>query len=115
MCRNKFMALEKQSRRLLKMPPFGKLAAIIVSGTNQNAVEKAAAYLGQTAPNTEYITTLGPAPAPIFVLRNKYRYRLLLKTAKNIKIQEVIREWLRKVPSFSNVRIEVDIDPYSFM
>ena len=113
--RNKFMALEKQSRRLLKMPPFGKLAAIIVSGTNQNAVEKAAAYLGQTAPNTEYITTLGPAPAPIFVLRNKYRYRLLLKTAKNIKIQEVIREWLRKVPSFSNVRIEVDIDPYSFM
>ena len=113
--RSRFLDLEKQSRKILRMSPFGKLAAIIVSGTNQNVTEKTAILLGQTAPNNDYISTLGPAPAPIYMLRNKYRYRLLLKTSKNIKIQEVIKEWLRKVQAPSNVRIEVDVDPYSFM
>ena len=107
--------MEKKTRKILKMPPYGKLAAIIVTGNNQNAAENVAIRLGQTAPNTENVSTLGPAPAPIFMLRGKYRYRLLLKTAKNIKIQDVIREWLRKVEPPSNVRISVDIDPYSFM
>ena len=113
--RNRFLDLEKQSRKILRMPPFGKLAAIIVSGANQDMTEKTAILLGQTAPNNDYISTLGPAPAPIYMLRNKYRYRLLLKTTKNIKIQSVIKEWLKRVQAPNNVRIEVDIDPYSFM
>lgn len=113
--RNQFLDLEKQSRRILRMPPFGKLAAVIVSGANRDAAEKVAVWLGQTAPNNDYISTLGPAPAPIYMLRGKYRYRLLLKTAKNIKIQEVLREWLRKISCPSNIRVEIDVDPYSFM
>lgn len=113
--RSRFLDLEKQSRKILRMPPFGKLAAIIVSGANQDLTEKTAILLGQTAPNNDYISTLGPAPAPIYMLRNKYRYRLLLKTSKNIKIQEVIKEWLKRVSAPSNVRIEVDVGPYSFM
>ena len=113
--RNQFLDLEKQSRRILRMPPFGKLAAVIVSGANRDAAEKVAVWLGQTAPNNDYISTLGPASAPIYMLRGKYRYRLLLKTAKNIKIQEVLREWLRKISCPSNVRVEIDVDPYSFM
>ncbi len=113
--RSRFLELEKQTRRILKMPPFGKLAALIVSGFKREAVEKVAINLGQTAPNNDYISTLGPAQAPIYMLRGQYRYRLLLKTAKNIKIQSVIREWLAKVECPANVRIEIDIDPYSFM
>ena len=113
--RSQFLDLEKQSRRLLRMPPFGKLAALIVSGTNRDAAEKTAILLGQTAPNNDYISTLGPAPAPVYMLRGKFRYRLLLKTAKTIKIQDVLREWLRKVSPPSNVRVEIDVDPYSFM
>ena len=74
-----------------------------------------AVRLGQVAPNTDYVSTLGPAPAPMYMLRGKYRYRLLVKAAKNIKIQDVIREWLRRVDCPSGVRVEVDIDPYSFM
>lgn len=69
------------------MPPFGKLAAVIVSGANRDAAEKVAVWLGQTAPNNDYISTLGPAPAPIYMLRGKYRYRLLLKTAKTLKFR----------------------------
>lgn len=111
---SKFLNLEKKSRKILKMPPFGKLAAVIVSGPNPGDTERAAQWLGQAAFNDANITTLGPAPAPIFMLRNKYRYRLLLKTARNIPIQTVLRQWLAKVKVPSSVRVEVDVDPYSF-
>lgn len=113
--RNRFLELEKQTRRLLKLPPFGRLAALIVSGEKQMLTEKTALLLGQTAPASDQVSVLGPAPAPIFMLRNRCRYRLLLKTSKNIKIQEVVRKWLQQVKIPSGVRVAVDIDPYSFM
>ncbi len=109
-----FYRLEKESRKILKMPPFGKLAAVIVSGAKKDEVEKVAIWLGQTAFNDDKISTLGPAPAPIFVLRNKYRYRLLVKTDKDVKIQNVVASWLKRVKIPSTVRVEIDIDPYSF-
>lgn len=112
--RNKFLNLEKQTRQMLHFPPYGKLAALIVSGENAHLTEKTALALGQTAPRNQYMSVLGPAPAPIFMLRNKYRYRLLLKTARQIKIQEIVRQWLEKVKIPSKVRVETDIDPYSF-
>ncbi len=113
--RERFVDLEKQSRRMLKLPPFGKLAAVVVSGPNQEQAEKTAIYLGQCAPHTDMISTLGPAPAPIYMLRGKYRFRLLLKTARTINIQEVLRTWIKRVQIPSGVRVQVDIDPYSFM
>ncbi|MBQ7285504.1 MAG: primosomal protein N', partial [Alphaproteobacteria bacterium] len=111
---NSFWELEKRTRRVLKMPPYGKLAAIIVSGVKQEDVEKTAIWLGHTAFNDASVSTLGPAPAPIFMLRGNYRYRLLVKAAKNIRIQNVLGQWLQKVKIPSSVRVEVDIDPYSF-
>ena len=107
--------LEKQSRRMLKLPPFGKLAAVVVSGPNQEQAEKTAIYLGQCAPHTDMISTLGPAPAPIYMLRGKYRFRLLLKTARTVNIQEVLRTWIKRVQIPSGVRVQVDVDPYSLM
>ncbi|MCQ2740901.1 MAG: primosomal protein N' [Alphaproteobacteria bacterium] len=109
-----FYDLEKQTRRILKMPPFGKLVAVIVSGAKKADVEKMAIMLGKTAFNDGNVVTLGPAPAPVFLLRNKYRYRLLVKTPKTVKIQQVLEKWLRKVRIPQSVRVEVDIDPYSF-
>jgi len=113
--RAKFIELEKTSRQLLKMPPYGKLAAVIVSSTNEQAAEAAAYYLGKCAPHNDFIDTLGPAPAPMALLRGKYRFRLLLKTAKNINIQAILKQWLAMVKIKNNVRIDVDINPYSFM
>ena len=113
--RKRFIDLEKQARQMLKMPPYGKLAAIIVSSEQAVLAEKIAMALGQTAPNTEYITTLGPAPAPIFMLRNRYRFRLLLKTVRNIDIQKVVKIWMQKINVPKQVNVEIDIDPYSFM
>ena len=113
--REDFLNLEKKSRKILSFPPFGKLAAIIVSSTNVEKAEKVASELIKYAPRMEGVNILGPAPAPIYMLRGKYRYRLLLKTLKIINIQEILKKWLGLINVPSNVRVEVDIDPYSFM
>ena len=113
--REDFIELEQQSRRLLRLPPYGKLAAVIITGQNQSVTERTAVSLGKCAPNTDTITTLGPAPAPVFMLRGKYRYRLLLKTPRNVNIQEILRTWLKQINLPNNVRVQIDIDPYSFM
>ena len=109
-----FYAIEKKTRQILKMPPYGRMAAVIVSGSKRDDVEKTAILLGQSAFNNSDISTIGPAQAPMFVLRGKYRYRLLLKTNKNVKIQDVLREWLKRVRVVNGVKVEVDVDPYSF-
>jgi len=109
-----FFDLEKQTRKIMKMPPYGRLAAIIVSGANKQMAENCAIALGKAAFNDGKISTLGPAPAPIFMLREKYRYRLLLKVAKDVNIQDVIKQWIKRVKIPSTLRVEVDIDPYSF-
>ncbi len=113
--RNSFIGFEKNTRKMLHYPPYGKLAAIIVSGNNSDLVERTASNLGKTAPRTEHIEVLGPAPAPLYLLKDKYRYRLLLKTSRKINIQNVLKEWLsmNKIPN--SIRVEVDIDPYSFL
>ena len=113
--REEFLQLERDARRLLRMPPFGRLAAIIVSGSNEKTTEKMATDLKRCAPNNKHVETLGPAPSPIYKLRGKYRYRLLLKTARGVRVQDVIKEWLDKVSIPNSVRVEIDIDPYSFM
>jgi primosomal protein N' (replication factor Y) len=58
---------------------------------------------------------LGPAPAPLALLRGRHRRRLLLKAPKDVHVQPVVRRWLRGVRTPSGVRVQVDIDPYSFM
>jgi primosomal protein N' (replication factor Y) len=114
--KNRFIQIESEGRKILKMPPFGKLAAIIVSGKDKDKTYQAAQNLGRSAPYMiKGITVLGPAEAPIHKLRNNYRYRLLLKTERNINVQKIIEMWLDKVKTPSSIKIKIDIDPYSFM
>ncbi len=61
------------------------------------------------------VEVLGPAPAPLAVLRGRHRRRFLLKTRREVHIQAVLREWLAKVKVPGSVRVQVDIDPYSFL
>ena len=113
--KDSFLNMEKQSRKALNLPPYGKLASVIISSTNAESAEKVAFSLAKCAPRIDGVNILGPAQAPIYMLRGKYRYRLLLKTLKTINIQELLKKWLKMVNVPSNVRVEVDVDPYSFM
>ncbi len=113
--RARFLAAEEDARREASMPPFGRLAALIVSGPDQGAVEAAARALAQTAPNRDGLRVFGPAPAPLALLRARHRYRLLLHAGRGIAVSAVVRNWLGSTPLPNSVRVQVDIDPYSFL
>ncbi len=110
-----FMASEADARRPGHWPPFGRLAALIVSARDAVAADDAAAALGRAAPSGEGIGVLGPAPAPLALLRGRHRRRLLLRTARGIAPQGLLRAWLGRVKIPRETEVRVDIDPISFL
>ena len=112
--RSTFLQEEIATRQILNMPPFGALTALILSGKNEQAVFDTAKKIAATAPFLDGFEVLGPTPAPISLLRGKFRYRLLIKTKKEIKIQNILPQWLSKVAPPASVSIRIDINPYSF-
>lgn len=112
--RVKFLAAEQDARRAARMPPFGRLVALIVSGTDEAAVDEGARNLGRTAPRNETVQVLGPAPAPFALLRGRHRRRLLLKAKREVNVQDAVRDWLARARWPKKVRVQVDVDPYSF-
>ncbi|MEO8558620.1 MAG: primosomal protein N' [Rhodospirillales bacterium] len=113
--RARFLAAEKAERAAAHMPPFGRLAGVIVSGADDSLVDAIARDLGQRAPKLDGVQVLGPAPAPLALLRGRHRRRLLLKARREVDVQSVLRDWLATVKVSASVRVQVDIDPYSFM
>ena len=110
-----FMQREADSRRPGNWPPFGRLAALIVSAETAAAADAAARDLGRAAPHGAGIAVLGPAPAPLAILRGRHRRRLLLKTRRDIAVQPLLRAWLAEVEVPRSVRVDVDVDPVSFL
>lgn len=109
-----FLEAEAMSRELLRMPPFGRLASVIISSSKPEQAQQVAMLFGRYAPKGDGMRVLGPAPAPLALLRGKYRHRLLLQTARHVRIQDIIQDWLKRVPLPPSVRVQIDIDPYSF-
>ena len=113
--RDAFYAAETEARRDAGAPPFGRWAAIIVSSEDEAEAREAARALGGTRPNLPDVDVLGPAPAPMALLRGRHRYRLLVLARRSAELQRIIREWLGGLDFPPGIRIAVDIDPYSFM
>ena len=110
-----FVAREAEARRPGFWPPYGRLAALIVSAEEASVADALASALGRAAPSGAGVTVLGPAPAPLSVLRGRHRRRLLLKTRREVAVQPVLRAWLAQVAVPRGARVEVDVDPVSFL
>jgi primosomal protein N' (replication factor Y) len=110
-----FYAAETEARREAAMPPFGRLAAIVVSAEDAGEAEGVARRIGNTAPSVEGMAVFGPAPAPLAMLRGRHRQRLLVHARRSLDVQDVIRDWLAEVEWSSKVRVSIDVDPYSFL
>ena len=110
-----FYAAETAAREELGLPPFGRLAGIVVSGEDEAAVAATARALGRAAPRDAEVSVLGPAPAPLAMLRGRHRQRLLVQARRSVDVQGVITAWLGAVEVPASVRVTVDIDPYSFL
>jgi primosomal protein N' (replication factor Y) len=113
--RDRFLAAEAEGRRMGSLPPFGRLAALIVSADTAEAADATARALARAAPQQPGLAVLGPAPAPLAILRRRHRRRFLVKAERTVNVQAVLREWLSRVRATGATRIQVDIDPYSFL
>jgi primosomal protein N' (replication factor Y) (superfamily II helicase) len=110
-----FVAAEKAERLPGHWPPYGRLAALVVSGEDALETARAARDLGLMAPDAPGVQVLGPAPAPLAMLRGRHRHRLLLKAERGIAVQPLLREWLTRASLPASVRVQVDVDPVSFL
>jgi primosomal protein N' (replication factor Y) (superfamily II helicase) len=113
--RDRFLEAEAAARRHAGLPPFGRLAALIISAADGESADFAARALARAAPQLPGVMVLGPAPAPLAVLRGRHRRRFLVKAGREVHLQAVLRSWLGRVRIGGSVRLQVDIDPYSFL
>ena len=116
--RDAFMAREAAAREAHGLPPFGRLAAVIATGSNEAETLRAATALARRARADDApggIQVLGPAPAPMRLLRSRHRFRLLFKCPRDTLLQPHLRRWLTGLEKGPRIRLQVDIDPHSFM
>ncbi|HEY6983751.1 primosomal protein N' [Reyranella sp.] len=113
--RDRFVAAELADRAAAGMPPYGRLASLIISGGDPAAVDNVCAALARRAPHQPGVTVLGPSTAPLALLRGRHRRRLLLKVGRDVAVQPLLHAWLAQVGLPGSVRLQIDIDPYSFL
>jgi primosomal protein N' (replication factor Y) (superfamily II helicase) len=111
-----FYARETRERESAGLPPFGRLAGIIVSANSRQEAEAHARGLRQVAPDTKGIDVLGPAEAPLAMIRGRHRFRLVIRAERKADIQGFIKIMLVTGPKVrGSVMVQVDIDPQSFL
>ncbi|MEQ8824038.1 MAG: primosomal protein N' [Filomicrobium sp.] len=114
--REAFIEQEIRTRQAGLLPPYGRLAALIMSSKDKETAELIARDIAHRAPKAERIKLLGPTEAPIAVIRGRYRWRILLQAPREVDMQSYLRAWLAKLPPLKgDIRLSVDIDPYSFL
>jgi primosomal protein N' (replication factor Y) len=113
--RNMFLDAEKAARAEAGMPPYGRLAALLLTSPSEADLKESAAALGRTRPHYDGVSILGPAPAPLSRLRGRHRMRFLIKADRKVDIQAILREWLEVRHLPRSVRCQIDIDPYYFL
>ena len=112
----RFYREESEVRELAGLPPFGRLAAVVVSAADRPAAEAHARAMAQSADPPPGVTVLGPAEAPLAMIRGRHRFRLLVKTERDVDLQAYLRAWLARCPKpRGSVKASIDVDPQSFL
>ena len=114
--REAFSEREINMRRQASLPPFARLVAIIISGEDKRDTESHARDLKKAAPPSSDAFILGPAEAPMALVRGRHRYRLLIHAPRKFDVQSYVRSWLQAGPKErGSIRVQIDVDPQSFL
>ena len=113
--RDAFLDAEREARREAGLPPYGRLAALIVSSENAPLLETYARALAAAAPVAEGVEVFGPADAPLALVRGRRRKRLLVRAGREVDLQAYLETWRARARPPAAVRLAIDVDPYSFL
>ena len=113
--RDAFVSAEMEERAFAKLPPFGRLAAVIASGTDPGQLDAFVRAMAEAAPNAEGVEVYGPADAPLSLVRGRRRKRFLVRADRNVDLSAYMSTWRARVRPPASVRVAIDIDPYSFL
>ena len=113
--RDGFVAVEMAEREAAKLPPFGRLAAIIASGPDAEQLETYVRALAAAVPNTTDVEVYGPADAPLALIRGRRRKRFLIRADRTVDLQAFLAAWRARVRIPGAIRVTIDVDPYSFL
>jgi primosomal protein N' (replication factor Y) len=113
--RDAFYAAEWAKRENASLPPFSRMAAIILSSRSEPAVTEVGEALAAAVPAANGVVVWGPAPAPLSMIRGQTRLRLAVHADRNVNLQAFLRAWLDQVKVPSAVSLSVDVDPQSFL
>ena len=111
-----FWRAEAAEREATGMPPYGRLAGVIISGDDATAAFDLGTRLARNDGALRAVGAIvyGPAPAPIARVRGRHRVRLLVKAPKGAALQSAIAQWIAPIRQSAKLRLAVDIDPQSF-
>lgn len=112
-----FWSAEATARQMAGVPPYGRMAGIIITASDPEPAFELGQYLARNVSPLDQIqaTVFGPAPAPISRVRGRFRVRLLVKADKSAPLQRAVRQWIKNAPIKNDVRLTIDIDPQSFL
>ncbi len=114
--REAFYSAEIDVREKTHYPPFGRLASIVVSGSDKHETAAYARELARCAPQHDDLRVLGPADAPLALVRGRHRLRLLVKAPRNFDLSGYLRDWLAAAPKKKgSLKLDIDVDPQSFL
>ncbi|WP_300547742.1 primosomal protein N' [Roseovarius sp.] len=113
---NGFWRAEADARRQAGVPPFGRMAGIILSSPDMQVAFDIGEDLARRDGPLRQVgaEVFGPAPAPIARIRGRHRVRLLVKAPKGVALQGAVADWVAQVRLPPQARLTVDIDPQSF-
>ncbi|WP_293681840.1 primosomal protein N' [uncultured Phenylobacterium sp.] len=113
--RDAFVAAEMAEREMAGLPPFGRLAAVIASGPDAGQLDAFLRTMAQAAPNSPGVAVYGPADAPLGLIRGRRRKRFLVRADRGVDLSAYMAAWRARVRPPGQIRIAIDIDPYSFL
>ncbi|MGZ3378469.1 MAG: replication restart helicase PriA, partial [Phenylobacterium sp.] len=113
--RDAFVAAEMAEREAAGLPPFGRLAAVVASGTDPAQLDAFVRAMAQAAPNSPGVEVYGPADAPLGLVRGRRRKRFLVRADRSVDLSAYMATWRARVKPPGSVRVAIDIDPYSFL
>ena len=114
--REAFYEREIALRQSANLPPYSRLVSLIISGEDKRDTDTHARNLKLSAPAAKDVFLLGPAEAPMALVRGRHRYRLLVHAPRSFDVQAYIRAWMEQAPKErGTLRVQIDVDPHSFL